>query len=570
MMTTMAAMLGAIPLALGAGDGAEMRRPLGISIVGGLLVSQALTLYTTPVVYLYLDRFRLWTQRRAREHGRVHAPAHARTELTYAIKRQRHDALDPHVERGVLAAILTLLGGCMVGPDYVRPAAPDPAAYKEAAGWKVAQPSDDAPRGLGGRRFGDPELDALEAQVEIYNQTWPGRRGAGARGPGRHAGGARRALSCVINANSAAPRHGATAPDGRGKSTSGRHQQLQHRARPKLGDRPLGRHPSRHRSERATHRRPRGPRCGDAVDAGLARPGLPAAARTGCARSHSCVKPSAATSGRCSSRATVHRRRRRARRRRASRGAARVDAGAAIRRGNYACATRTCDRGARRQTALRTRDRGEAARRRLSADSGGAAVRACSSGGPTSPRPSAAPPAPTPRSESRRRRSFPSLTLSRRRLDSRVRSSATCCRCPAVTGRSVPRLRSRCSMPDCGARKRRRRSPRTTRRSRTIASTVLAGFQEVEDNLAALTCSSRRRACRTMRSKPRAKRRRSRNNQYKAGTANYLAVVVLQTAALNNERTALGDRRSPARRQRRADQGGRRRLGRGSDRAKRT
>ena len=60
MMTTMAALLGAIPLAIGAGDGAEMRRPLGISIVGGLIVSQLLTLYTTPVVYLYLDRFRLW------------------------------------------------------------------------------------------------------------------------------------------------------------------------------------------------------------------------------------------------------------------------------------------------------------------------------------------------------------------------------------------------------------------------------------------------------------------------------------------------------------------------------
>jgi multidrug efflux pump len=64
LMTTMAAMLGAIPLALGTGDGAELRRPLGISIVGGLLVSQLLTLYTTPVVYLYLDRFRLWTRRR--------------------------------------------------------------------------------------------------------------------------------------------------------------------------------------------------------------------------------------------------------------------------------------------------------------------------------------------------------------------------------------------------------------------------------------------------------------------------------------------------------------------------
>jgi multidrug efflux pump len=63
MMTTMAAMLGALPLAIGFGEGSEMRRPLGISIVGGLLVSQLLTLYTTPVVYLYMERFRLWCKR---------------------------------------------------------------------------------------------------------------------------------------------------------------------------------------------------------------------------------------------------------------------------------------------------------------------------------------------------------------------------------------------------------------------------------------------------------------------------------------------------------------------------
>ncbi|WP_043641622.1 multidrug efflux RND transporter permease subunit [Chromobacterium haemolyticum] len=63
MMTTLAALFGALPLALGRGDGAELRTPLGISIVGGLLLSQLLTLYTTPVVYLYLDRFRLWCRR---------------------------------------------------------------------------------------------------------------------------------------------------------------------------------------------------------------------------------------------------------------------------------------------------------------------------------------------------------------------------------------------------------------------------------------------------------------------------------------------------------------------------
>ena len=60
MMTTLAAMFGALPLALGTGYEAELRQPLGIAIVGGLIFSQMLTLYTTPVVYLYLDCFRLW------------------------------------------------------------------------------------------------------------------------------------------------------------------------------------------------------------------------------------------------------------------------------------------------------------------------------------------------------------------------------------------------------------------------------------------------------------------------------------------------------------------------------
>jgi multidrug efflux pump len=70
MMTTMAALLGALPLAIGMGDGGELRQPLGIAIVGGLVLSQALTLYSTPVIYLYMERLRSWSQR-LRDDGRA-------------------------------------------------------------------------------------------------------------------------------------------------------------------------------------------------------------------------------------------------------------------------------------------------------------------------------------------------------------------------------------------------------------------------------------------------------------------------------------------------------------------
>ena len=78
MMTTMAALLGALPLASRNGTGSELRKPLGISIVGGLLVSQFLTLYTTPVIYLYMDKLGRFLSRRrdkppAKEAGRARA-----------------------------------------------------------------------------------------------------------------------------------------------------------------------------------------------------------------------------------------------------------------------------------------------------------------------------------------------------------------------------------------------------------------------------------------------------------------------------------------------------------------
>ncbi|MDR7378022.1 multidrug efflux pump [Rhodoferax ferrireducens] len=71
LMTTAAAMLGAIPLAIGHGDGAELRQPLGIAVVGGLVLSQLLTLYTTPVVYVAMDRLRVWGQRLRRKPGLI-------------------------------------------------------------------------------------------------------------------------------------------------------------------------------------------------------------------------------------------------------------------------------------------------------------------------------------------------------------------------------------------------------------------------------------------------------------------------------------------------------------------
>jgi hydrophobic/amphiphilic exporter-1 (mainly G- bacteria), HAE1 family len=74
MMTTMAALLGALPLALGRGTGSELRQPLGYTMVGGLIVSQALTLFTTPVIYLYLDQFSLWMKRRRKSHPIDEAP----------------------------------------------------------------------------------------------------------------------------------------------------------------------------------------------------------------------------------------------------------------------------------------------------------------------------------------------------------------------------------------------------------------------------------------------------------------------------------------------------------------
>ena len=160
LMTTMSAVFGGLPLILSSAIGSELRRPLGITIVGGLLMSQALTLFTTPVVYLYMDRMRLWWER-----------GHQKKVVPGAM-------LQP-------AAIVALIGfalfasGCSFAPKYASPSVETPGAFKEMTpaqsqateGWKTAQPNDDAIRGQWWQLFGDTNLDALEDQVDISNQT---------------------------------------------------------------------------------------------------------------------------------------------------------------------------------------------------------------------------------------------------------------------------------------------------------------------------------------------------------------------------------------------------------------
>jgi multidrug efflux pump len=135
LMTTMSAIFGALPLILSNATGSEFRRPLGITIIGGLILSQVLTLFTTPVVYLYLDRLRLWWER-------VHKK-----------KIETRVALQPAMIVALLGFVL-LVGGCSFAPKYAKPSIQTPEAFKELTptqsketdGWKTAESKDDAIR----------------------------------------------------------------------------------------------------------------------------------------------------------------------------------------------------------------------------------------------------------------------------------------------------------------------------------------------------------------------------------------------------------------------------------------
>jgi multidrug efflux pump len=166
MMTTLAAMFGALPLVISTSVGSELRRPLGITIVGGLIMSQILTLYTTPVVYLALDRLRLrweaWRKGKA-----TPAPFGTLGSVANVLL--------------VGIAIVAICGstGCNLAPQYKRPAVQTPAAYKEVQTsgpeatniWKTAQPNDAAARGKWWELFGNSQLNALEEQIVISNQN---------------------------------------------------------------------------------------------------------------------------------------------------------------------------------------------------------------------------------------------------------------------------------------------------------------------------------------------------------------------------------------------------------------
>jgi NodT family efflux transporter outer membrane factor (OMF) lipoprotein len=147
LMTTAAALLGALPMAVGTGSGSELRRPLGITIIGGLIVSQLLTLYTTPALYLTMERMRLrirgWNTRALRTAFLVPVVA-------------------------VVAG--TILCGCTAGPPYTRPPITMPPAYQEHAAaahaaLEVAQPSDAVARRAWWEIFGDTRLNDLETAL---------------------------------------------------------------------------------------------------------------------------------------------------------------------------------------------------------------------------------------------------------------------------------------------------------------------------------------------------------------------------------------------------------------------
>ena len=166
LMTTLAAGLGALPLAIGFGEGSELRQPLGVAIIGGLIASQLLTLLTTPVVYIYLDRVR-----RPRKDDRRPAPLQRRRVAAGGVKEPCMTvSLEPRPCSepcaGALTACCTVEARTTSGRRR-----PISANFKEAAGFSPAAPADMLDRGEWWTVFNDPVLNDLAGRVQVDNQN---------------------------------------------------------------------------------------------------------------------------------------------------------------------------------------------------------------------------------------------------------------------------------------------------------------------------------------------------------------------------------------------------------------
>ena len=193
LMTTMAALFGAVPLALGTGMGSELRRPLGISIIGGLIVSQVLTLYTTPVIYLFMDNLRLKLQGRqacaivhaASREASMHEPAPIelaasdRARALHPAARRLQRRAEIHDARGARSAGVQGIGCPRLTARRAGHVAARQAAGRGAQGQVVGDlQRAGAQRARRAVEYRQPEHRA------VFSELHGGAR-AGARGPRR-------------------------------------------------------------------------------------------------------------------------------------------------------------------------------------------------------------------------------------------------------------------------------------------------------------------------------------------------------------------------------------------------